>query len=108
MKSKPLKVMRKRPLQRRSIDLVDSVLEATKRVLINEGLGRATTVHVAEVAGVGVGSIYDYFSNKEGIFETLLRREINQNLSLLATRLGEISGEMRIEFPKMIEELFDF
>ncbi|HBM23849.1 MAG TPA: TetR/AcrR family transcriptional regulator, partial [Alcanivorax sp.] len=56
--------MRKHPRQRRSRQLVDSLIEATGRALVEYGLDHTTTVRIAEIAGVSVGSLYQYFEGK--------------------------------------------
>jgi AcrR family transcriptional regulator len=58
---------RKQPKQARSTRLVDAILQAAIRVLEREGASAFTTIRVAEVAGVSVGSLYQYFPNKESI-----------------------------------------
>lgn len=58
---------RKSPRQERSAQLVAAILEAAVQVLRDEGARRFTTVRVAERAGVSVGSLYQYFPNKESI-----------------------------------------
>ncbi|MEO7110970.1 MAG: helix-turn-helix domain-containing protein, partial [Polyangiaceae bacterium] len=60
---KPQITARKTPIQDRSTQVVDDILEAAIRVLIREGGARFTTVRVAEEAGVSVGSLYQYFPN---------------------------------------------
>ena len=40
---------------------VNALLEATARILVREGFDKASTNHIAEVAGVSVGSLYQYF-----------------------------------------------
>lgn len=62
---------RKRPLQARSTQLVADILQAAIRVLEKEGPFRFTTIRVAEAAGVSVGSLYQYFPNKEAILYRL-------------------------------------
>ena len=54
-------------MQARSAELVAAILEAAVRVLERDGARRFTTVRVAEEAGVSVGSLYQYFPNKEAI-----------------------------------------
>jgi AcrR family transcriptional regulator len=49
-------------------------LEATARILIREGFGKASTNRIAEVAGVSVGSLYQYFPSKEAIVAALIDR----------------------------------
>ena len=63
--------LRKVPRQARSSAMVDTILEAAARVLAEEGLGRATTNRIAEVAGVSIGSLYQYFPNKLAIVRAL-------------------------------------
>src|SRR5215467_902602 len=58
---------RKLPKQARSTRLVEAILEAAVRVLERDGAAGFTTIRVAERAGVSVGSLYQYFPNKESI-----------------------------------------
>lgn len=66
--------MRKRPQQARSRQLVSALVEATAQCLAQRGLDNTTTAHIAEAAGVSVGSLYQYFDDKEGLIEALLER----------------------------------
>ncbi len=66
---------RKEPSQERSARLVAAILEAAVRVLERDGAAAFTTVRVAERAGVSVGSLYQYFPNKESILFRLQREE---------------------------------
>lgn len=59
--------VRKEPRQHRSKRLVADVLEAAVRVLETHGARHFTMARVAERAGVSVGSLYQYFPNKEAI-----------------------------------------
>ncbi len=69
---------RKRPQQARSRDTVEVILLGAERLLGREGLAAVTTARVAEVAGISVGSLYQYFPNKEAIFGALLERSIDR------------------------------
>ena len=79
----PLISARKRPKQVRSERLVADILEAATRVLASEGARRFTTSRVAEAAGVSVGSLYQYFPNKESILFRLQADEWQQTGALL-------------------------
>jgi len=57
--------------------------EAAARVLQREGYAGAATNRIAEVAGVSVGTIYQYFANKDQLFDALIRRELEGLLSVL-------------------------
>ncbi len=80
---------RKRPRQQRSQALVDDVLEAAVRVLKREGAARFTTVRVAEEAGVSVGSLYQYFPNKQALLFRLQADEWDDTWSLLDEMLSD-------------------
>lgn len=80
---------RKRPRQARSARLVADILEAAVRVLAREGAHKFTTVRVAEEAGVSVGSLYQYFPNKESILFRLQLDEWNDTGDLLFEILSD-------------------
>ena len=66
---------RKRPEQRRSADTVAAILTATIRVLDQAGAA-LTTTRVAEVAGVSVGTLYQYFGNREALINGVLAEHL--------------------------------
>jgi AcrR family transcriptional regulator len=63
--------------------LVADVLEAAVRVLAREGAARFTMARVAETAGVSVGSLYQYFPNKQAILFRLQTDEWTETKGLL-------------------------
>lgn len=65
---------RKQPLQDRSTATVEAIVEAAIRILRTDGWARLTTTRVAERAGVSVGSLYQYFPNREAIAVEIVRR----------------------------------
>jgi AcrR family transcriptional regulator len=66
---------RKQPNQRRSQATVETILAAAARVLTKQSLAGFNTNRVAEVAGVSVGSLYQYFPNKESLVAALIDLE---------------------------------
>ena len=64
---------RKTPVQRRSTVTVEAISEATIQVLLAVGLDRLTTTRVAERAGVSVGTLYQYFPNKQALLNAVLK-----------------------------------
>ncbi len=80
---------RKQPRQARSSQLVADILEAAVRVLVRNGAHGFTTARVAEAAGVSVGSLYQYFPNKEAILFRLQANEWGQTLGELRRILGD-------------------
>jgi AcrR family transcriptional regulator len=75
---KTTKRLRRRPTQRRAVETVEAVLDATVRILKRSGSGGITTNRIAEVAGVSIGSLYQYFPNRGAIFQALHQRHIDQ------------------------------
>jgi AcrR family transcriptional regulator len=72
MKAKPKHgTTRRQPQQRRSLQTVEAVLDAVVKVLKREGVQAVTTNRIAEVAGVSIGSVYQYFPDKRAIFLAL-------------------------------------
>ena len=80
---------RKQPRQARSSRLVADILEAAVQVLSSEGARRFTTARVAERAGISVGSLYQYFPNKEAILFRLQADEWRQTGALLQDILAD-------------------
>ncbi len=81
--------LRKQPRQVRSTRLVADILEAAARVLARDGAHRFTTARVAEAAGVSVGSLYQYFPNKQAILFRLQTDEWGQTMEQLQRILGD-------------------
>ncbi|RFO94970.1 TetR/AcrR family transcriptional regulator [Rhodoferax lacus] len=80
---------RKHPHQQRSRALVEAVAEACLRILDEEGDAALTVARIAEVSGAGVGSIYQYFPNKDAIVAMLYERVLDQETEhLLQMREG--------------------
>jgi AcrR family transcriptional regulator len=63
---------RKKPVQERSALTVEAIAEATIQVLLAVGLDRLTTTRVAERAGVSVGTLYQYYPNKQALLYAVL------------------------------------
>lgn len=62
---------RRAPRQARSKVTVAAIREAAARVLVSEGYERATTNHIAAVAGVSIGTLYQYFDSRDAILDAL-------------------------------------
>jgi AcrR family transcriptional regulator len=97
---------RKAPKQQRSSRLVADILEAAIRVLEKEGAPRFTMARVAERAGVSVGSLYQYFPNKESILFRLQSGEWDQTRGMLEKILGEKGASPQARLRKAIQFFF--
>lgn len=75
---KKLPSLRKHPTQSRSRALVDAVEQACLKILDESGEASLTVAHIAEISGVAVGSIYQYFPNKDAIIALLYERILDE------------------------------
>lgn len=89
--SKPRISARKMPKQERSEQLVAAILEAAVHVLREQGARRFTTARVADRAGVSIGSLYQYFPNKEAILFRLQTDEWRDTSAMLGAILTDYS-----------------
>jgi AcrR family transcriptional regulator len=80
---------RKLPRQPRAQQTVHAILEATVQILDREGLDAATTTRIAEVAGVSIGSLYQYFSHRDAILNALQDREFERTLAVIERVLAD-------------------
>ena len=78
-----LPALRKRPSQSRSRALVEAVEQACLRILDESGEDSLTVARIADVSGVAVGSIYQYFPNKDAIIALLYERVLDQEAEQL-------------------------
>jgi AcrR family transcriptional regulator len=90
---------RRRPIQSRSQDTVDALIEATARVLREDGWARLSTNKVARVAGVSVGTLYQYFGNKEELVEALVHRIAEERIAAFGSQLLAMAetGDLPLE-----------
>jgi AcrR family transcriptional regulator len=70
---------------------VDAIVEAAGRLLVEHGRLGVTTNAVAERAGVSIGSVYQYFPNKEAIFKSLQERHRDQVMPLIQHSLARLA-----------------
>ncbi|MGB6242567.1 MAG: TetR/AcrR family transcriptional regulator [Castellaniella sp.] len=68
---------RKSPVQARSSATVEALHIAAVQVLMREGLGRCTTTRVAVRAGTSVGSLYQYYPNRDALLAAILKRHLD-------------------------------
>jgi AcrR family transcriptional regulator len=99
MKPTPPKAPRRVPNQERARVLVAAILEASAHVLEVHGFEEATTARIAKKAGVSVGSLYQYFSTKEALFDALTATLIERLMFAVAPAVAVKTGtvEERIE-----------
>jgi len=100
---------RRRPSQRRSQVTVTAILDAAARVFEERGFEAGTTNHVAELAGVSIGSLYEYFPNKDAIVVAVVERELERERAKLLAILepAETDDGLRTQLRAFVEMLVE-
>jgi AcrR family transcriptional regulator len=82
---------RRQPSQARSVAAVEAILDAAARSLITRGYDETTTSLVASEAGVSVGSLYQYFANKEALVAAVAQRHADRQMQVMAAAAARIA-----------------
>ncbi len=101
---------RKQAKQRRSKETVRAILEAATHILNSTGASGLTTNHIARKAGVSIGSVYQYFPNKESITSRLFEDFIEAQGKVVLGVLAEVEDEKSFydSIPVILKELFRY
>ena len=91
MARRPLTNPRKHASQERSRATVDALIAATARILVREGFDRASTNRIADLAGVSIGSLYQYFPSKESLVAAVIDRHNQQLMRVVRSALAEVA-----------------
>jgi len=85
---------RKTPRQIRAQATVEAILEASAHILVDFGHGALTTNKIAERAGVSIGSLYQYFPNKEAVMTELIRHKRSRMLAAVDMALDDTRSDV--------------
>jgi AcrR family transcriptional regulator len=88
---------RKSPSQERSRRTVNRILDAATRIFHEQGYTDATTNDIADEADVSVGSLYQYFPNKDALLVALTQRHIATTTTDLTNLLLDLPRDSDIE-----------
>ncbi|MEM9192434.1 MAG: TetR/AcrR family transcriptional regulator [Myxococcota bacterium] len=96
--------MRKEPRQSRSRALVNAIVEAADQVMqrSDEEENELTVRAIAERAGVGIGSVYDYFKDKDALLGLVLAHVTRQNYESLEAKIDQ---PLKGSFDERLREL---
>jgi AcrR family transcriptional regulator len=102
----PLESKRRTPRQARAEETVAAILEAAAQILEAGGLAAFNTNAVAERAGVSVGTLYQYFADKNAVLRTLAERELRAAVERVARALkGEIEPSVEGRVRAMVRAI---
>ena len=95
---------RKRPSQARSWDTVEAILEAAAQVFTAQGYEKTTTNRIAERAGVCIGSLYEYFPNKDSILHWLVEMHVEEEFLKFSEIIAN-ARESRTPLHSLLQEI---
>lgn len=86
-------IRRRSPVQKRSQATVNAILEATAQVLVEHGYAKASTNKIARRAGVSIGTVYEYFPDKDAVVMALLDALVRETLERLQKEMALLLPE---------------
>ncbi len=104
-----MKLGKKRPLQKRSKVIVDSIVESTTRILESIQYDQISTNKIAKKAGVSIGSLYQYFKNRESVYDLVFDEMIEKNIAYYSQIFEENKNLSLEKFIEILVSLsFDY
>jgi AcrR family transcriptional regulator len=82
--------LRRQPVQRRSAERVERMLDASAQLLEEVGYDALTTTLIARRAGVAVGSLYQFFPDKRAVVQALTQRNLERFMAAVSARLAHV------------------
>lgn len=98
---------RKRPSQSRSVVLVSAIQEACLKILEQEGPDQLTTQRIADVAGVNIASLYQYFPNKEAVLAEVFEEQVRNYAAAARERFEEIDRLSKTSLEDTLRAIVD-
>ena len=99
------KSLRRSPQQARSQKRVDEILEAASELLVEVGYEQLSTSAIAKRAGISVGSLYQFFANKDAVIQALGQRYLDEMAEMRAAMFT--ADSIYAPIPVLIERTVD-
>jgi len=100
--------MVRKPTQSRAKATVEAILQASTELIADHGMSALTTRKIADRAGISVGSLYEYFENKEEIHKQAIDRLIDDAVRIIREALPELLQlELRASIYALLMKLRD-
>jgi AcrR family transcriptional regulator len=97
---------RKTPIQTRAAVTVGAISEATIQILLKQGVNRLTTTRVAERAGVSVGTLYQYYPNKQSLLFAALADHLDKVAAAVEAACEQARHQPLTDMVKAMVEAF--
>lgn len=98
------KIIVKAPTQERSRQTVATILNACSRLLLTDGFYEMTTDRIAKEAGVSIGSLYQFFGNKESVVQAMIRNIYEEDKRILNEKMRALP---QLPAPERIRAMVD-
>lgn len=94
------------PVQARSRQRIDAILDATATLLAAEGAEAATTTAIARAAGTTPATVYHYFENRLAVFAALARRTMAEVDAALTEQLTALAASSDLDTGTLLDTLY--
>lgn len=101
--------MKRQAKSEKAQETKSAILQATAHILIKNGLEKVSTNTIAEKAGVSIGSLYQYYENKEDIYEDLLLQLIEKRQQRIRASLDlrVVTDSIPVSVSKVVDAIFE-
>lgn len=110
-KKKKKKLQLKAPTQERSKQTVNTLVTSCSQILREEGFFGVTTDKVAKLAGISIGSLYQFFGNKESVVSAVVQNALEKDMTLFSSKLIELralnNGQRKEAVLRLMIEIFE-
>lgn len=111
IKKQKKKLQLKAPTQARSKQTVSTLIHSCSQILRKEGFFGVTTDKVAKSAGISIGSLYQFFGNKESVVSAAIQNALEKDMALFSNKITEVrklpSSEKKEALLKLMIEIFE-
>ena len=91
---------RRKPTQARARATMDMIFEATARIIERDGIAALNTNRIAERAGISIGSLYEYFPNKDAILIAMARQRLAEDERLVRQALTGPDADQNVSLAR--------
>ena len=91
---------RRKPTQARARATMDMIFEATARIIERNGIAALNTNRIAERAGISIGSLYEYFPNKDAILIAMARQRLAEDERLVRQALAGPHADQNVSLAR--------
>jgi AcrR family transcriptional regulator len=99
--------MRRTPKQKRGQQRVAQILDAAARLIVSEGYENVSTNAIAKEAKTSIGSLYQFFPNKDAVYLALAQRYVDELSGLLVQTAMEANESLSFQdrFDQLLDQL---